>query len=561
MKSAFAAVLLSGLCLGPAQAQESSSPPHNIIIFVADGLRYGSVDQANMPNMARLKAQGVDFSNSHSLFPTVTTVNASAIATGHYIGDTGDFGNIIYTGRPMDSLKGGTLGFLENDQLLAEMNQKFGGNYLGETSLIAAARAKGWQTAIIGKEGPARIQDSTATPDQTLIVDDSTGGPNGLALPSWFEAGMKSVGLAPPLPAATVPNTAQEDWMARAATGIVLPHFKDEAKPFILLFWSRDPDFSQHNGKDSIGNTMPGINGPTGRAGTHNADAMLGMLLARLKALGLDRTTDVFVTADHGFTTTTHQDGPRELPNGFLLGDLSKALALPQAKPGMLGRDPAHPDLLVAPNGGFDLIYLPSRNAQSLAGRVVEFLAGQDYVSGIFVNDALGRIRGTLPMGPLNLTGSARTPVPAIYVSYRSFAGPCADKDMCTIGISDTPLATGQGNHGGFSRAETHNFMAAIGPDFKKAFSDPAPVSNADIAPTLAHLMGFDLPAWGKLVGRVASEALMGGKPVQVEKHRLVSEPDPNSGAVTVLEGQSVGETRYFDAAGFEGRTVGLEAQ
>ena len=58
------------------------------------------------------------------LFPTVTTVNASAIATGHYIGDTGDFGNILYTGQPMESLKGGTLGFLENDRLLAEMNRK-----------------------------------------------------------------------------------------------------------------------------------------------------------------------------------------------------------------------------------------------------------------------------------------------------------------------------------------------------------------------------------------------------------------------------------------------------
>jgi predicted AlkP superfamily pyrophosphatase or phosphodiesterase len=106
MKSIFAAVLVAGLFAPAAHAQNR---PHNIIIFVADGLRYGSVDQANMPNMARLKAQGVDFTNSHSLFPTVTTVNASVIATGHYVGDTGDFGNILYTGKPMDSLKGGTL--------------------------------------------------------------------------------------------------------------------------------------------------------------------------------------------------------------------------------------------------------------------------------------------------------------------------------------------------------------------------------------------------------------------------------------------------------------------
>jgi arylsulfatase A-like enzyme len=559
MKSVIAAILMAGLFASPAQAQESSSAarPHNIVIFVADGLRYGSVDRADMPNMARLKSEGVDFTNSHSLYPTVTTVNASAIATGHYIGDTGDFGNTIYTGRPMDSIKGGTLGFLENDRLLAEMNRKFGGNYLGETSLIAAARAHGWQTAIIGKEGPARIQDSTAIPDQTLILDDSSGGPNGLALPAWFEAGMKNAGLAPPPPPASVPDIAQEAWLSRAANDIVLPHLKDSGKPFILLFWSRDPDFSQHNGKDSIGSVTPGINGASGRAGIHNADTVLGQLLARLKALGLDRSTDVFVTADHGFTTLTHQDGANQLPNGFLLRDLSAALSLPQ-RPGMLGRDPAHPDVVVAPNGNSDLIYLPGANARDRAGAIVSFLAGQDYVSGVFVNDSLGRFRGALPMSMLNLIGSARTPQPAIYVSYKSAAGACRDRLQCTVSISDAPLDTGQGNHGGFSRAETRNFMAAIGPDFKRGFADPAPVSNADIAPTLAQLMGFALPARGKLMGRVASEALVGGKPVQVEKHRVVSEPDPDSGLSTVLEGQSVGETRYFDAAGFEGRTVGL---
>ena len=130
-------VLLTGLLIVPAEAQTTA--PRNVIIFVADGLRYGSVEPGNMPNMARLKSQGVDFTNSHSLYPTVTTVNASAIATGHGIGDTGDFGNTLYVGTPMVSLKGSTLGFLENDTVLDEMNQKFGGNYLNETTLMAAA--------------------------------------------------------------------------------------------------------------------------------------------------------------------------------------------------------------------------------------------------------------------------------------------------------------------------------------------------------------------------------------------------------------------------------------
>src|SRR3569623_1340558 len=118
--------------------------PHNIIIFVADGLRYGSVEPNNMPNMYKLKSEGVDFTNSHSLFPTITTVNASAIATGHYIGDTGDFGNTLHTGVPMQSAKGSTIAGLDNNAVLAEMNQKFGGNYLTEDTLIARARARGF---------------------------------------------------------------------------------------------------------------------------------------------------------------------------------------------------------------------------------------------------------------------------------------------------------------------------------------------------------------------------------------------------------------------------------
>ena len=56
------------------------------------------VNPATAPTMARLREEGVDFRNSHSLFPTFTTANASAFATGHELGDTGDFSNLIYTG-------------------------------------------------------------------------------------------------------------------------------------------------------------------------------------------------------------------------------------------------------------------------------------------------------------------------------------------------------------------------------------------------------------------------------------------------------------------------------
>ena len=93
---------------------------------------HGSVEPNNLPNMYKLKTEGVDFTNSHSLFPTITTVSASAIATGHYIGDTGDFGNTLHTGVPMQSAKGSTIAGLENNAVLAEMNQKFGGKHAAQ---------------------------------------------------------------------------------------------------------------------------------------------------------------------------------------------------------------------------------------------------------------------------------------------------------------------------------------------------------------------------------------------------------------------------------------------
>ena len=118
-------------------------------------------------------------------------------------------------------------------------------------------------------------------------------------------------------------------------------------------------------------------------------------------------------------------------------------------------------------------------------------------------------------------------------------------------------MQTGQGMHGTFSRADTRNFMAAMGPDFKARFADPAPVSNADITPTLAQILGLTIHPKGGLTGRPIARGAEGRQDGRVSHSRQVSAPAAN-GQKTVLEYQRVGGTRYFDAAGFPGRTVGL---
>lgn len=95
---------------------------HNLILFVPDGLRSQIVDVRTAPTMAWLRSEGVDFRNSHSLFPTFTTANASAFATGHELGDTGDFSNSIYTGVRVLTGNATVSPFLENDAVLKEVN-------------------------------------------------------------------------------------------------------------------------------------------------------------------------------------------------------------------------------------------------------------------------------------------------------------------------------------------------------------------------------------------------------------------------------------------------------
>src|SRR6202795_4324773 len=158
--------------------------PRNIVIFVFDGLRAGSVNAVDAPTMFWIRNHGVSFANSHSLFPTFTTANASAIATGHYLGDTGDFSNTFYIGQPIflsgnfGRVPGTYSPYIENNSVLGDLNATFNGNYLNEETLLSGARAQGFNTAAVGKMGPTAIQDVSqlnpingkfATP-QTVII-------------------------------------------------------------------------------------------------------------------------------------------------------------------------------------------------------------------------------------------------------------------------------------------------------------------------------------------------------------------------------------------------------
>jgi hypothetical protein len=487
--------------------------------------------------------------------------------------------------------------------------------------------------------GPVAIQDVTQLDPaqgkfpvpQTIIIDDGTGTPDGVPLAPDISSALTGAGLpvaTPPrnqptgtnvTPGTKEPNTAQQAYFADAVTKVILPKFAQSGKPFALLYWSRDPDGTQHFQGDSLNQLTPGINGPTSKAALKNADNNLKQILDYLLSKPeLAANTDIFITADHGFATISKRDidaaghatksysaewiyndanGRQEvnsafLPVGFLAIDLAHELGMPLFDPdspiatkdgerrfapvdpsagqqhadlrqhpvsgnGLIGgtgriANETDANVIVAANGGSDLIYVPRRDP-ALVKQIVAFLARQDYTGGLFVDDSYGPIPGALPSSSIRLIGSSQIPTPTIAIAFKTFPMDSKNPIMSEVEIADYPLQHGQGMHGSFGRSNTFQFMAAMGPDFKAQFADRAPVSNADIAPTLARILGLHLDSVGSLRGRVLFEALVGGPQPQPSERKVVSSDDAAARRRTILLYEQMGEQVYFDKACFTG--------
>jgi len=660
--SSLITIFLGTLLLIAAQSQSTAATTNrNVIMFVADGLRYGMVNATNTPNLYYIRQNGVNFVNSHSLFPTFTTPNASALATGHYLGDTGDFSNNLYSSYPVTPVGNSVTPFIENNAVLGNINEHLGGNFLNEESLLSAGRTAGFNTAAVGKLGPVLIQDvtqgNTNIVSRTVIVDDSTGKTGGVTLRSDIVARINndayfkdtyvtpgyttSSTVAPTrgngcdttqqcnnglpgnntTPGTTSPNTIQQNYFTDVLTRAILPTFNQQNKPFIAVYWSRDPDGSQHNQGDSLNSISPGINGPTSLEAIQNADKNLGQILSYLRntedlnnpGQKLIETTDIFITSDHGFSTISKQQIDAQgtltksyaasltykgvnkgfLPKGFVAIDLAHALGLNLYDPdtvaqniidgtgtyslvnplsgqlsksghGLIGgtgtvtKGKIDAQIVVTANGGSDLIYIPNGDP-NLARQVIQVLSQQDYINGIFADDRFGTIQGSLPLSSINLQGTSLTQTPAIVINFKSFINPnCPNSDPlnCVVEIADTPLQQGQGMHGSFSRGDTYNNMAAIGPDFKSSFSSTLPVSNADVAITLANILQLKIPHQGNLLGRVLTESQPTASFANANKSSsstattgVLKSPVASNGYQTVLNYQDFNGTRYFDTA------------
>src|SRR5258708_25076308 len=167
------------------------TPSKRVIVFVWDGLRPDSITEQDTPRLAELARAGANFPDHHATYPSFTMVNGSSFATGGSLETNGFFGNVLWQpAAPERSLNGTALltdagapvryeapVFTEDYTVVRDLDDYYGGDLLQAGSLIEIARARGLTTAVIGKSGPAYLQDRHK---RGYVLDEKPVGPVSL---------------------------------------------------------------------------------------------------------------------------------------------------------------------------------------------------------------------------------------------------------------------------------------------------------------------------------------------------------------------------------------------
>ncbi|WP_431635253.1 alkaline phosphatase family protein [Dyella sp. KULCS107] len=315
----------------------ATAPHHRIIVFVWDGMRPDAISAQDTPNLLALSQRGVFFTDNHSTYPTFTMANASSFATGAFPGPIGFYGNSFYApGGEGLNAKGEAADFqnpiyTEDYAVLRDLDRHEDGALLEVPTLLATAHKAGLTTAVIGKSGPAFLQDYKLpnVGGDNVLLDENTVLPlafarelqdAGYKLPahtaytydahqlqlredndSPTEAGklvkLKD-GVTSDATAAgeTTPGPANA-WMMQVYLDEVLP----KHRPDVSIVWLRNPDTTQH---------QYGVGSPEFHLALQAQDALLGQLQAKLRELGMTQDTNLIVVSDHGHSNVA---GPAAL--------------------------------------------------------------------------------------------------------------------------------------------------------------------------------------------------------------------------------------------------------
>jgi hypothetical protein len=315
-------VLLSVYNSDPAAA---AGTQRKVILFVWDGLRPDSVTRKTTPNLWGMSQRGVFFHKNHATYPTFTMMNSSSFNTGDFPGKTGFYGNWLWLGP--NTLQGNDFSnnavhysqpvFTEDWNILTALNGYHNGQLFLVTRILEAAQAKGLKTCIVGKSGAAFMFDLTRGGygiDENMVFPESLATElqkNGYPLPQNTPVMWPAITLASNNGSPTAFDTKSflsdgvttdptagtasifyraNQYMLDTYLNYVLPN-KD---PDVSVVWFRDPDSTEH---------LYGPGSAAYRDSLGTMDTMLGLIVARMKALGIYDNTDIMVVSDHGHSS------------------------------------------------------------------------------------------------------------------------------------------------------------------------------------------------------------------------------------------------------------------
>jgi len=504
------------VCASFAAAALAKSERH-VVIVVWDGMRPDFVTEQNTPMLWKLAREGVTFRNHHSVYPSATMVNGTAMVTGVYPGKSGIIANHVY--RPdIDSQH--TLD-VELRSVVEKGDQLSGGQYIsaptiaelvqrtGARSVIAAAKTVG---LLLDRQFGVRRDDGAVQTSLTLFAGESI--PIGAVAPITHALG--------PFPSA---HLLKDLWTTKALMDVL---WKDSLPTFSIL-WLGAPDLTQHE-------TAPGA--PAAIEAIKSADENLGAVLSAIDQQNARGTTDVFVVSDHGFSTIRRSIDLRKILNQSGFTAMTECNGEP--KPG---------DIMLAGNGGSVLFYVIGHDP-TVTRRLVAFLQQSDFAGVILTREPM---KGTFVLEQARIQSDS---APDVVMAFRW------DNSKNQFGIpgmidADWQRAAGKGTHATLSRLDMHNILIVAGPDFKRGQIDDLPSGNIDLAPTILQILSIKPPS--QIDGRILSEAMHGGldalrqsdaaaqRPYQESKTVEATRRFPSGTWRQSLQISRVGTTVYLD--------------
>jgi arylsulfatase A-like enzyme len=465
-----------------AAAVVSAKPERHVVVVVWDGMRPDFVTEQNTPTLWKLAREGITFRNHHSVYPSATMVNGTAIVTGMYPGKSGIIANHVYRPDidPHHSID------VELPAVVKKGDEVSGGKYILVPTIAELVQHAGGRTVIASAKTVGLLLDrqadvGTAKNCVTLFA--------GKSLPAEIIPSITAT--LGPFPSG---HLQQDAWTTKAMTDC----FWKDGVPALSVLWLGEPDLTQHE-------SAPGA--PAALAAIKSADENLAAVLSALDQRDARGKTDVFIVSDHGFSTIKRSVDLRRILNDA--GFTAKIEELRIAKDGNQSaggiRDktefndqPKPGDIMLAANGGSVLFYVVGHD-KKLIRRLVEFLQQSDFAGVIFTKEPME--------GTFGLTQALiqRGDAPDVVMAFRwtdlqNQFGVTGEID------ADWQRAAGKGTHATLGRFDMHNTLIAAGPDFKRGQTDDLPTGNVDLVPTILQILGIKVPH--QMDGRILSEAV-----------------------------------------------------